>query len=384
MNTSNLKDLALLFLKLGLTGFGGPAAHIAMMEAEVVQRRRWLSHEQFLDLLSATHLIPGPNSTEMAIHIGYLRSGWRGLCVAGICFILPAMLIVMAMAAVYQSFGTRPEAQGILRGISPVMMAVIAQSVWNLARPLTKAPSALGLALICAAAHLAGVNELLILFAAGVFQALGPQLRRSQSKTMAWFVALSALGFTLAPALPALAETLQSVAFSDLRLFGFFLKVGSVLYGSGYVLVAFLEGGLVRDFGWITSQQLMDAIAIGQITPGPVFTTATFIGYLLSGVRGAILATVAIFLPAFVFVAASSPWLPQLRKSKPLARVLNGLNGASLGLMASVVVHLGAQVVATPVQLALALLSLGALVKFRTNPTWLMLMGALGGWLFAT
>jgi chromate transporter len=348
---SPLRELALLFLRLGLTAFGGPAAHVAMMEDEVVRRRKWLTHEEFLDLLGATNLIPGPNSTEMAIHIGHRRGGWKGLIVAGACFILPAMLLTLGFAWAYVKFGTLPQAKALLYGVKPVIIAVVVQALWGLGRSALKSRllAALGVAAFIAA--FLGVNELLVLLAAGV---LAIALRNRPV----------AMAIDPAPLL---------------GIFGFFAKVGSVLYGSGYVLLAFLRADLVDRLHWMTEAQLLDAVAVGQFTPGPVFTTATFIGYLLHGAPGALVATAGIFLPAFVFVALSGPLIPRIRRSPVAGAFLDGVNVASLALMASVTWYLGRAAVVDVVTLLLALASAVLLLRWRVNSAWLVLGGAVVG-----
>lgn len=371
---SALADLARLFLRLGTTAFGGPAAHIAMMEDEVVRRRRWLTREQFLDYVSATNLIPGPNSTELAIHIGHLRAGWPGLLVAGLAFIVPATLIVWAIAWAYVTYGTLPQVNALLYGVKPVVMAVVAQALWGLARTALKSA---WLAVLGAAAVLAALldrHELLILLVVGVLAALTTARgRQAAAATAAWFAGS-------AGAVASATATAASGA-GLLPLFLVFAKAGAVLYGSGYVLLAFLRADLVERLGWLTETQLLDAIAIGQITPGPVFTTATFIGYVLAGTPGALVATAGIFLPAFFFVAVSGPLVPRLRQSALAGRVLDGVNVASLALMAAVSVHLAQTALVDWVTIALALVSLGALVLGRVNSTWLIAMGAAIGWL---
>lgn len=330
-----LKELALVFLKLGTIAFGGPAAHIAMMDDEVVKRLRWLSRETLLDLLGVTNLIPGPNSTELAIHIGYERAGWRGLIIAGSCFILPAMLIVWALAAIYARYQTVPQIEWLLYGIKPVIIAIVVQALWQLGKKAAKdIPTTLaGIAVIVA--FFLGANEILLLLLAGLGVMVVKNLQRSRSGTAgAWLLPVS--GVLAQVGTPAAAATASWV-----NVFLFFLKVGSVLYGSGYVLLAFLQRDLVERNQWLTSQQLLDAIAIGQVTPGPVFTTATFIGYLLAGNAGAIAGTIGIFLPAFVLVAVINPWVPRLRQSPWASSFLDGVNAASLGLMAVVTYTLG-------------------------------------------
>ena len=383
--SASLKELAFLFLKLGSTAFGGPAAHIALMEDEVVRRRGWLSHEQFLDLLGATNLIPGPNSTEMAIHIGRLQAGWAGLIVAGACFILPAALIVTASAWAYVQFGSLPQVAGLLYGVKPVIIAVIVQALWSLTRTAVKTPFLAIVTLLALVAGLLGFDEILILFGAG-----GIALLR-RTRFLPGNASPLLLSSYLAPMLSVSAPTITtSVGTSIVTTFGLwplfliFLKIGSVLYGSGYVLLAFLRADLVERWQWLTETQLLDAVAIGQFTPGPVFTTATFIGYLLAGTWGAIVATVGIFLPAFLFVAVSSPLIPRLRQSPIAGAVLDGVNVASLALMVVVTWQLGRVAFIDFTTLGLAAVSTILLFFYRTNSTWLVLSGALVGLLLGT
>jgi chromate transporter len=372
--TQRLAELVQLFLKLGVIGFGGPAAHIAMMEDEVVRRRRWLTREEFLDLLGATNLIPGPNSTEMAIHIGHRRAGWPGLVVAGICFIVPAMLIVLGCAWAYARFGKFPQAEAILYGIKPVIIAVVFQALWGLGKTALKNTFLWVLATAAAVANFLGVNELLLLLCGGVLVASIKAMKRRTTKLAALNLPIP----ILAAALPATAAS-----FSSSTLFLFFLKVGAVLYGSGYVLLAFLRGGLVERLGWLTEAQLLDAVAIGQITPGPVFTTATFIGYLLGGTPGALLATLGIFLPAFFFVAVSGPLVPRIRQSRIAGAFLDGVIAASLALMLVVTVQLGRAAFVDWLTILLALISVFLLFHYRVNSAWLVFGGAGVGMLAA-
>lgn len=373
--TARLRQVAWLFLKLGTTAFGGPAAHIGMMEDEVVARRRWMSREEFLDLLGATNLIPGPNSTEMAIHIGYRQAGWIGLIVAGITFILPAVVIVMAIAWAYVRFGTLPQVEGILYGVKPVIIAVVLQALWGLSRTAVKRRFLAVVAVACVAASLAGLNELSILLAAGVVVAgskWGSDRLRTPDGGMAGLVGIPFLGAVGAPVAGAAAFGLGTLFLS-------FLKVGAVLFGSGYVLLAFLRADLVDHLHWLTESQLLDAVAVGQVTPGPVFTTATFIGYVLHGVTGGLVATLGIFLPSFVYVALSGPIVPLLRRSPTAAAFLDGVNVASLALMATVTWYLGRSALTDPFTMLLGSASALLLLKFRLNSAWLVLAGALAG-----
>ena len=374
-----LKELAWLFLKLGTIGFGGPAAHIAMMDDEVVRKRGWLTRERFLDLLGATNLIPGPNSTEMAIHIGLLRAGWRGLIVAGACFILPAMTITGALAWAYVRFGALPEAVRLLYGVKPVIIAIVVQALWGFARKAVKGPitGAVGAAVL--GLSFLGWDEALLLLVGGVVVMLGTHLDRAWRRTATTTaVAGSILGAESSASAAAVAAS-ASAPVSLWALTGFFLKVGSVLFGSGYVLLAFLRGDLVQRWGWLTDQQLMDAIAVGQFTPGPVFTTATFIGYVVAGVPGALLATLGIFVPSFGFVAASSPLIPRMRRSAWAGSFLDGVNVASLGLMAAVTWQLGRAALVDGVTLSTALVATVLVFRLRLNSAWFVLGGAVLG-----
>lgn len=368
--TSPLREIIFLFLRLGITAFGGPAAHVAMMREEVVRRRKWLDDQQFLDMLGATNLIPGPNSTEMAIHIGYVRAGWPGLVAAGACFILPAVLIVLGLAWVYVQYGSTPAGSGLLYGIKPVIIAIIVQALWGLGQKAVKGwlTAAAGIAVFVL--YFLGVNEIALLFAAGVAVMFIQNARRvDKDKAAGWIIPLAGLH----------APLLLQRPFSLPTLFLTFLKIGSVLYGSGYVLLAFLRADFVERLGWLADQQLIDAIAIGQVTPGPVFTTATFIGYLLGGTAGALLATLGIFLPSFLFVAISNPVIPRLRRSAWAGALLDGVNVASLGLMAAVTWQLAAGSLIDPLTWLMGLAAAVLLFRYRVNTTWLVLGGAVIG-----
>ena len=382
-----LADLAALFLRLGVTAFGGPAAHIAMMRDEVVDRRKWLTDAEFLDLLAATNLIPGPNSTEMAIHLGYRRAGLAGLALAGICFILPAALIVLPIAWAYARYGETPQAAWLAYGIAPVIIAIVVQALIKLGRTAVTgaAPALLGAG--AAILSIGGVNELLLLgggAAAGLAVAgarsLGSGRPTGGAAAAAWAVAVAAGGACLHAA-GAAAAAVAAVPVTLARLALFFLKVGSILFGSGYVLLAFLRADLTERWGWLTDQQLIDAVTVGQVTPGPVFTTATFIGYLLGGVPGAVLATVAIFLPGFVFVAVTQPIIPRLRASALMGGALDGVVAASLGLMLAVTWQLAQAAITDAATAGVAASAAVILVVWKPNSTWLILAGAVAGWL---
>lgn len=375
-NRASMTELARVSLKLGFTAFGGPAAHIAMLHDETVTRREWTTEQEFLDMLGVTNIIPGPNSTEMVMSTGYEHQGWRGMLVSGTLFILPAATIVLALSWVYMRYGTTPEGTWLLYGIKPVIIAVVLQALVLLGRAAIKGPWLGLVGLAALALYLLGVNELVILFGGGILVMLAARLRQVPPGVSALIGLLPGqpVGFSAWATTVATAEP-----YSNLVLFLTFLKIGSVLYGSGYVLVAFLRNDFVERLGWLTEQQLLDAIAIGQVTPGPVFTTATFVGYLTGGFTGAVLATIAIFLPAFIFVALATPFLPRLRASPWISSLLDGLNVAAIGLMAAVAWQLGRSAIVDWVTLALAVGAAVLLVRFRVNSTWLVLAGGVVG-----
>jgi len=365
---TTLAELAALFLRLGATSFGGPAAHIALMQDEVVRKRRWMTATAFLDALSAANLIPGPNSTELAMHVGHQQAGARGLVVAGVCFIVPAALMVGLLAAGYTRYASVPDVGRIFYGIKPVVIAIVAVAVWTLGRTTmttigTTAIAAAGLVMLAA-----GIHELLVLAVCGALAVVfAPGAPRSFG-----MLAVSAV----AGAAPAAAAP-----FNLGVMFALFLKTGAVLFGSGYVLLAFLRADFVERLGWLTEQQLLDAIAIGQITPGPVFTTATFIGYLLAGPAGAAAATAGIFLPAFVFVALTRPLVHRMRQSARTAALLDGVNAGSLAMMVFVLALLSRSAIVDLLTLCIAVTSLAAIAVLRINNVCLMAAGAAVGWL---
>ena len=366
---SRLREVIAVFLKLGLIGFGGPAAHIAMMREEVVRRRRWLDDQRFLDLLGATNLIPGPNSTEMTIHLGYLRAGWPGLIAGGVSFVLPAMVIVLGLAWAYVRYGSSPAAGWLLYGVKPVVIALIVHALWELGRKSIRnaATAIVGVGVL--ALSLLGFNEIALLFAGGLIVMLVANRARLRRGGLAGLFPV--LGISLPVA--------SAAAFSLPVLFLTCLKIGAILYGSGYVLLAFLRADFVTRLGWLTDQQLLDAIAVGQVTPGPLFTTATFIGYVLGGLPGAILGTLGLFLPSLVFVALSHPLIPRMRRSPWLGSLLDGVIAASLGLMAAVTLQIARASLVDVPTVILALISTFALVRLRINSTWLVAGGALAG-----
>ena len=368
----SLGELAGLFLRLGITAFGGPAAHIGMMRDEVVERRRWLTDAEFLDLLAATNLIPGPNSTEMAIHVGYKRGGLPGLLLAGSCFILPPCLIVGVIAWGYVRYGDTPQVGWLMYGVSPVIIAIVVQALWKLGVSAVKGPATALIGALAIGLSLAGTNALALLALGGIVMV---SARLGRPGVLAGTIAMLGTGSTLFAQAGAV-----DVPVTLTRLTLFFLKVGSILFGSGYVLLAFLRADLTDRWGWLTDQQLIDAVTVGQVTPGPVFTTATFIGYLLGGWVGAALATIAIFAPGFLFVAVSQPFVPRLRASPLTATLLDGVVVASLGLMAAVTWHLGRSAIVDVTTAGVALVAAAILVTLRPNSAWLVLGGAVAGW----
>jgi len=388
---TTLRELALLFLRLGATAFGGPAAHIALMRDEVVRRRTWLTEERFLDLLGAANLIPGPNSTELAIHVGFELRRWAGLAVAGVCFIAPAMLMTGALGWAYVRFGARPRAAWLLWGVKPVILAVVVQALWKLAPTAARTWSLRALGVAAALGCALGGHELVILLAAGVVAVAVQRLGSGGAAALAQAMpalpdaavregARGTSGATATAAAATLAGAgAASVTVSASALFWVFLKIGSVLFGSGYVLLAFLRTNLVERLHWLSEAQLIDAVAAGQITPGPVFTTATFVGYVLAGPSGALAATAGIFLPAFVFVALSGPLVPKLRASRAAGAFLDGVNVASLALMAVVTVQLGRAAIVDAWTGALALGAAVVLLRFKVSSTWLIAAGAAMG-----
>jgi chromate transporter len=371
---ASLAEIAIVFLKLGTTAFGGPAAHIAMMEQDFVLRRCWLLREDFLDRLGAANLIPGPSSTEMAIFIGYEKRGFPGLIVAGCCFILPAAIMVALIAAAYVRYGSLPQVNGILYAVKPVVIAVIIQAFWNLAHTAVKSKWLFEIASVAAVLFAFQVHPVLVLAIAAML-AVGPmlyaQLQREASGIFFPFAALHAIA--------ALTSTGVPVGLG--RLFLVFLKIGAVLFGSGYVLLAFLRADLVEHLHWLTERQLLDAVAVGQITPGPVFTTATFIGYVISGTRGAVVATLGVFAPAFIFVAISGLVIPKIRRSQIAGAMLDGVVVGSLALMGVVACQLGRTAMVDAPTVVIAVVSLAVLLRFKINSAWPVVAAAVFGWL---
>lgn len=379
-----LRELAALFLTLGAISFGGPAAHIALIEGEIVRKRQWVTQQQFLDMLGAANLIPGPTSTEMAINVGFVRAGWAGLCVAGASFILPAALITGVFAWAYMRFGSLPQAASVLAGIKPAVLAVIAIAIWRLGRTAVK-DSGLGLlGALSLGAFLFGLNPILILFGGGLLGVLVKRASSLASEALFIFIPRkncfpSSLRFAAYAASGSIAAGALALRPSISQIGFFFLKVGAVLYGGGYVLLAFLEQGLVQQHSWLTRRQLLDAVAIGQFTPGPVLSTATFIGYILGGVPGAVVATMGIFLPSFFYVGLLAPVLFRLRQSVWIAAFLDSVNVCAVALMVGVTVRLGIDALRGWAAELIAVASLALLLRWKISPAWIVLGGGMAG-----
>ncbi len=373
---ASLGEMALLFLRLGFTAFGGPAGHIAMMENEVVRRRRWLTREKFVDLIGAVNLIPGPNSTELALHIGLRRAGWAGFFTVGACFILPSAVMVLVMAWAYVRFGTLPQAAGVLYGSKPVIIAIVVEALWSLARTAVKTKFLAAIGALAILAGFLGANPLLLLLVCGVAAGAavaflrGPPAQKQMPSAMVGLL-------SGATAVPAAAAGVTPVSLG--AIFLYFLKIGAVLFGSGYLLLAFVHDDLVVRWRWLTESELLDAIAVSQVTPGPLSTAATFIGYVLAGAKGALVATMGIFLPGFVLVSASGRLVPRLRESRVAGAFLDGVNVAALALMAVVAWQLGRAALVDFTTASLAAASLLLLLRYRVNSVWLVLGGAVVG-----
>ena len=357
-----LRELIGLFGTLGIIGFGGPAAHVALMRREVVERRGWLTDAEMIDLVGVTSLIPGPNSTELAMLVGLRRAGRVGLVAAGLAFILPAAAIVLVLAWAYVTYGATPAGEAVMYGIGPVIVAIVVAAVVGFARTALTSPLAVLLAVAVALLWLLGVNEILLL-------AVGALVMAVARVDLPWRSAGIFMPILAGAAAPVELFTIAAV----------FLKAGAFLYGSGYVLVAFLQGDLVDRLGWLTETELIDAVAIGQVTPGPLFTTATFIGYVLAGVPGAAVATVAIFLPAFVIVALVGPWIGRVRDRPLTAALLDGVNAAAIGLMAAVSIELGVAAIRDPLTALVGASAALVLILGRVPSVLLVLAGGAAG-----
>jgi chromate transporter len=374
-----LRELASIFLRLGVTSFGGPVAHIALMRQEFVERREWLSQQQFLDLNGAVNLVPGPNSTELAMYIGQQRAGRAGLWVAGACFIIPAALIVLLIAWFYHKFEQLPAVEKLLQGVAPVVVAIVAQALWKFARTALKGAFPIAIALAALVLHFCHVTEAQLIFGAAAIGLLFGWLQQPRNTNQP-------PGSTVQAPFPLLLSTAPMAMGKTAGLFWVFVKIGSVIYGSGYVLLAFLHTELVEKLAWISEKQLLDAVAVGQMTPGPVFTTATFIGFQVSGWAGALAATLGIFLPSFLLVGLLSMIIERVQQSPMLRTFLDAVNAASLALMAAVTVELGRHAIAPQDQilpLAVGLFGASIAVLFTTkiNSAWLIGVGALLGYL---
>jgi chromate transporter len=364
---NSLNELAGLFAKLGLTAFGGPAAHISMMQKEVVDKRQWMDHQHFLDLIGTVNLIPGPNSTEMAIHIGYERGGGKGMLVAGCCFIIPAVVITGVIAWLYQLYGRVPQVQPFIYGIKPAVIAIIMAAVFPLAKKALKTVEVWTIGVLALGASLAGLNEIVVMFAAGLVVLLLQVMRRPVKTIKSYFLLLM------------LDIPLFSAA--NVRIFLVFLKIGAILYGSGYVLFAFLDSELVAR-GLLSRTQLVDAIAVGQFTPGPVFSSVTFIGWQMNGLPGAVMATVAVFLPSFVFVALLNPLVPRMRRSRLFSAFLDGVNAASIAIIVTVCIAFARETVTDWRTILIAGLSLWVTFGFRKmNTVFVVLGSSIAGYL---
>ena len=367
-DNKSLKEIALLFLKLGIIGFGGPAAHIAMMRQEVVVKKKWLTEEYFLDLIGATSLIPGPNSTEMAIHIGRERGGAKGLIIAGLCFIMPAVFITGFLAYLYKDYGQLPKVQAFLYGIKPAIIAIILAAIYPLAKKSVKTKQLAALGFLALAVSLLNCNEIYILFGAGLLALGYSKIKNKQAISL-----IPLTGFQIAK------TTLVSA--TNWNLFLIFLKIGAILYGSGYVLFAFLDTELVAT-GIMSRATLVDAIAIGQFTPGPVFSSVTFIGYQINGVLGAIVATIAIFIPSFLFVALLNPLVKKLRTKPAIAIFLDAVNVASVAIIIAVCYKMGTDSIVDWRSLIILIISTIAVFKFpKINSAFVVLFGAIAGYL---
>lgn len=368
---ATLKEIAKLFLKLGIIGFGGPAAHIAMMQDEVVTKRKWLTEQHFLDLIGATNLIPGPNSTEMAIHIGHEKGGWKGLIIAGLCFILPAVFITGFFAYLYKQYGQLPEIQPFIYGIKPAIIAIIVGAIFPLAKKSLKSIELIIIGLLVLLGSLFNINEIYLMFGAGFLALFLAYLRNRKNSTLNSFLPLTLLQIT----------NTTIISATNANLFWIFLKIGAILYGSGYVLFAFLDTELVAT-GLLTRKQLIDAIAVGQFTPGPVFSSVTFIGYQINGLAGAIVSTIAIFLPSFVFVALLNPIVKKMRNSKLFSAFLDAVNVASVAIIIAVCFDMGKDSITDWRTILIAVLSIAIAFGYKKlNSAFVVLGGSLIGYL---
>ena len=370
---STLKELARLFLKLGIIGFGGPAAHIAMMQEEVVVKKKWLTEQHFLDLIGATNLIPGPNSTEMAIHIGHEKAGWKGLIVAGFCFIFPAVLITLLFAWSYKEYGQLPELKPFLYGIKPAIIAIILSAIFPLAKKSLKTVQLVIIGIIVLVLSLLNFNEIILMFGAGIVALLLYYLKQNSNNRLGAFLPLTLFDFS----------NDNLISATNVNLFLIFLKIGAILYGSGYVLFAFLDAELVAT-GLLSRTELIDAIAVGQFTPGPVFSAVTFIGYQINGFSGALLSTIAIFLPSFIFVALLNPLVKKMRNSAVFSTFLDAVNVASIAIIVSICVAMGKETIIDWRTVLIAIISIFITFKYRKiNSAFIVLGGSIIGYLLS-
>ena len=379
---ASLGDIAIVFLKLGMIAFGGPAAHLAMMEEEFVRRRQWITHADFLDRLATANLIPGPSSTEVAIFVGQLKRGWRGLIIAGCCFIIPAATIAAVIAWAYMRFGSLPKVEGILSAIKPAAVAIVIQALGKMGRTGVRTIPLAVIAALAAVLSLLGVSPVLVLVFAALISVTALTMKNRLLSVSASGLGLNKLlgaPKALVPVVAVLA-TGAAIPVGLLRLFLSFLKIGAVVFGSGYVLLAFLQTEFVERLRWLTEKQLLDAVAVGQFTPGPLFATATFIGYVVAGWPGSVVATVGIFLPGFLLVAVSGPFLPRLRRSVVAGAALDGVVAGSLALMAVVAMQLARASIVDRRTLIVFGVSLIALLRFRVNSAWVVAGAAVVGW----
>jgi len=373
-----LKEVAFLFLKLGLISFGGPAASIALFEDEVVSKRKWMTHQHFLDLVGTTNLIPGPNAIEMAIHTGYYRAGFAGLVTAGICFTLPAVLITGVLAYVYALYGNLPDVKPFLYGLKPAVIIVILNAVYRLGLKTINGWKIISIGIAVAAVNIMGLNEIFSILAGGIFGAIFIFL----SERMNTLNSISILSILTLGLLPPLIQTVEKSETSLTTLFLTCLKIGAVWFGSGYVLVAYFDGEFVHGLNWLTRQELLDAIAVGQLTPGPLLSSATFIGYQIAGIKGAVVATVGLIIPSFIFVALLNPMIPKLRNSNFFSKFLDSVNVSALAVMLVVAVKLGGEVLIEWQGWVIALLSIIALFTIKKlNAAYIILGGAVIGYL---
>ena len=377
--TGRLGEIARAFLRLGFVAFGGAAAHIGLMEEEFVRRRKWLSREEFLDRLGAVNLLPGPTSTEMVIYLGELRGGFAGLLLAGACFILPAAFMTLGLAWAYVKYGALPELAGVLWGVKPVVVVLLVQAVWSLAKAALKSRELIFLAVVVLGLAAAHVATLALLIGTGVAWIVATRFGEKRNGAAVSSAVSIAIGDAATSKVAALEGVSSFIAVTSSGVFLYFLKIGALLFGSGYVLLAVLREDLVQRLHWLTEPQLLDAIAVSQATPGPFFTVATFVGYVLAGWHGAGVATLGMFVPAFTYVALTAKVLPRMRKSPNAGAFLDGVNAAAVALMAFVGIQFGREVVTTPLALGIGVVAAGLVFRFKVNSAWVVLGGALVG-----